>query len=115
MMGSAVPLTNRRLVLEDPQRVSDGSGGYSESWAPLGEIWAELKSQTGRTSGQEGASLSLQRYRITLRAMPQGSASRPRPGQRFRQGQRLFRIEAVGEADPGGRYLTCQCIEELAP
>ncbi|OIQ44705.1 MAG: phage tail protein [Roseobacter sp. MedPE-SW] len=109
------PHTRRRLVLEDPQRISDGAGGYSESWAPLGVIWGALKSQTGRTAGQDGGSLSLQRYKISLRATPQGSRSRPRPGQRFRQGQRLFRIEAVSESDPAGRYLTCQCIEEVAP
>lgn len=115
MTQSRAPQLRRRLVLEDPQRLSDGAGGYSESWAPLGVVWAGLSAQTGRTGGQEGGSLSLQRYKISLRATPQGSLSRPRPGQRFRQGQRLFRIEAVSEADPGGRYLECQCIEEVAP
>ena len=115
MTQSRAPQLRRRLLLEDPQRLSDGAGGYSESWAPLGVVWAELSAKTGRTAGQEGGSLSLQRYKITLRATPQGSLSRPRPGQRFRQGQRLFRIEAVSEADPGGRYLNCQCIEEVAP
>ena len=115
-MSAADPVqTNRRLVLEDPQRLSDGAGGYRESWADLGVVWAELTPMTGRTSGQEGGSLSLQRYRISLRATPQGAASRPRPGQRFRQGLRLFRIEAVSEADVMGRYLICQCIEEVAP
>lgn len=105
----------RRLVLEDPQRLSDGAGGYSESWAPLGVVWGAFTSQSGRTSGRDGGSLSLQRYKITLRAAPQGSPARPRPGQRLRQGQRLFRIEAVSEADSLGRYLTCQCQEEVAP
>lgn len=108
-------LTSRRLVLQDPQRISDGAGGYRESWADLGVVWAELTPMTGRTSGQEGGSLSLQRYRISLRASPQGAVSRPRPGQRFRKGLRLFRIEAVSEADAKGRYLICQCIEEVAP
>ncbi|MEP2717624.1 head-tail adaptor protein [Pseudophaeobacter sp.] len=106
---------NRQLVLEDPQRVSDGAGGYTESWAPLGSLWAALAPQAGRTAGQEGGSLSLQRYRITLRAAPMGSLSRPRSGQRFREGARLFRIEAVSEADLKAHYLTCQCIEEVAP
>ena len=115
MTRDVSPQPRRRLVLEDPQRFEDGAGGYSESWTPLGVLWGELDAKAGRTSGQEGGSLSLQRYRITLRAMPQGSLSRPRSGQRFRHGQRLFRIEAVSEADPGGRYLTCQCIEEVAP
>jgi head-tail adaptor len=107
--------TDRRLVLEDPQEQEDGAGGHVESWTPLGVVWAEMQAQAGRTTAQEGGRLSLQRYRISLRAMPQGSRSRPRAGQRFRMGQRLFRIEAVSEADPEARYLTCQCLEELAP
>ncbi len=115
MSKRRIPQTTRRMLLEDPQRLSDGAGGYSESWAPLGVVWAALQAQTGRTSGQEGASLSLQRYRVTLRALPMGSQSRPRPGQRLRMGQRLFRIDAVSEADPEARYLICQCIEELVP
>lgn len=115
MSGPTEPQSNRRLLLEDPQRLSDGAGGYVESWAPLGVVWGRLQAQSGRTSEQAGGSLSLQRHRITLRAMPMGSQSRPRAGQRFRMGQRLFRIEAVSEADPQGRYLSCQCIEEQAP
>lgn len=109
------PNTNRQLVLEDPQRLSDGAGGYSESWAPLGTVWADLASQSGRRTGQDGTSLSLQRYRVFLRASPQGARSRPRPGQRFREGQRLFLIDAVSEADTQGRYLVCHCIEEVVP
>ncbi|WP_297341988.1 head-tail adaptor protein, partial [Pseudophaeobacter sp.] len=70
MTQSRAPQLRRRLLLEDPQRLSDGAGGYSESWAPLGVVWAGLSAQTGRTAGQEGGSLSLQRYKITLRATP---------------------------------------------
>lgn len=106
---------NRKLMLEDPQRSQDGGGGYHESWTALGVLWAQMSALSGRTSGQEGGSLSLQRYRIILRATPQEAASRPRPGQRFREGSRLFRIEAVNEADPKGHYLACFCLEEVAP
>ena len=106
-----LPRLSRQLVLEDPQRSSDGSGGYSETWIALGTLWAEVKALTGRVTGD---SLSLQRYRITLRASPEGAASRPRPDQRFRDGSRLYRIDAVAEADPDARYLTCFAVEEVS-
>lgn len=114
-MTSQSIVLNRKLVLEDPQRMADGAGGFTQSWTALGEVWAQMHALNGRTADQEGGSLSLQRYRITLRATPQGSASRPRAGQRFRQENRFLRIEAVHEADPAGRYLRCLCIEEIAP
>ncbi|NRB19454.1 MAG: head-tail adaptor protein [Rhodobacteraceae bacterium] len=108
------PVLSRKLTLEDPTRASDGSGGHVEAWQGMGEIWAEIHSLTGRSKVQGGVDLSLQRYRITVRATPVGSASRPRPDQRFREGARLFLIDAVAEADDSGRYLTCFVQEEIS-
>ncbi|MFO7919993.1 MAG: head-tail adaptor protein, partial [Nioella sp.] len=39
---------------------------------------------------------------------------RPTPSQRFRDGARLFHIDAVTENDPGGRFLICYATEEGA-
>ena len=108
------PVLSRKLTLEDPQRASDGSGGHVEDWQELGEVWGEIQSLTGRSKVQGGVDLSLQRYRITVRATPVGSASRPRPDQRFREGARLFLIHAVTEEDDSGRYLTCFAQEEVS-
>ena len=71
-----------------------------------------MTSLTGRAKVQGGVDLSVQRYRVTVWATPVGSASRPRPDQRFRDGSRLFLIHAVAEADSDGRYLTCFVQEE---
>lgn len=106
------PLLNRRLMLEAPVRVPDDAGGYSVTWQALGTVWAEVKSATGRETAAGEATLSRASYRITLRAAPFGSPSRPLPDQRFRDGARLFTIEAVTEADPTGRYLVCVAQEE---
>ncbi|KIC22648.1 head-tail adaptor protein [Leisingera sp. ANG-Vp] len=105
------PKLSRQLLLEDPQRTSDGAGGYTETWVALGTVWADVNPLAGRMAGD---GLSLQKYRITLRAAPEGFASRPRPDQRFRDGSRVFRIDAVTEADPDGRYLTCFAAEEVS-
>jgi len=105
------PKLTRKLVLEDPQRSPDGAGGYTETWVALGTLWAEVKSLTGRAAGD---GLSLQKYRITLRATPEGLASRPRPDQRFRENSRLYRIDAVAESGPGACYITCFAVEEVS-
>lgn len=105
------PKLIRKLVLEDPQRAPDGAGGFTETWVALGTLWAEVKSLSGRLAG---GNLSLQKYRITLRASPEGFASRPRPDQRFRDSNRLYRIDAVAESGPDARYLTCFAVEEVS-
>ena len=106
------PRLSRRLMLEDPRRTSDGAGGHVEAWQVLGEHWCEMRALSGRSTDRLGTSLSLQRYRITLRAAPVGHSARPRPDQRCRDGGRIFRIDAVAEGDPDQRYLTCFVTEE---
>ena len=103
----------RRLVLEEAQAVGDGAGGLAESWVSLGTLWAEVSPGAGReAAGEEvwGAQVPL---RITVRAALPGDVRRPKPGQRFREGVRLFRILAVSERDAGGRYLACVAREEV--
>ncbi|MGH1451744.1 MAG: head-tail adaptor protein [Paracoccaceae bacterium] len=107
------PHLTRLLALETPERVSDGAGGYSQSWTELGQHWAEVSARTGRERAVEGAQASLTGYRIVVRGAPVGSDARPRPDQRFREGARIFRILAVAELDHAGRYLTCYAEEEI--
>ena len=109
----SAPHLNRKLVLEAPQRVADGAGGYSENWIVLGEHWAEVRARTGRERAEAGVPVSAVSYRIVVRGAPYGSASRPMPEQRFRDGARLFLIQAVAERDPEGRFLTCFADEEV--
>ena len=108
------PLLNRRLVLEGVTRNSDGAGGFVESWAALGELWAEVKPRSGGERDREDVGVSRMDVRVTVRAAPVGSPKRPDAGQRFREGSRIFRIMAVTEPDMAGRYLTCLAREEVA-
>ncbi len=108
------PVLNRKLVLEEPQRVADGAGGFTTSWVALGTLWAEIRAGTGRERAAEFLTVSTIPFRITVRAAPEGAPSRPRPEQRFVAGSRIFRILAVTESDPSGRYLVCFAQEEIS-
>ena len=108
----SAPKLTRALTLEHAVRMADGAGGFSLTWEPLGTLWAEVKTATGRERGGVSGPVSVGRYGVTVRATPVGSASRPVAGQRFRDGVRLFAIRAVSEADAEGRFLICQTEEE---
>lgn len=105
----SVPHFNRKLVLEAPQRVSDGAGGFSETWAALGIIWGEV---LPRGAGREVEASEL-KLKVTVRAAPQGAPSRPTAAMRFRDGDRIYVIDAVTEAEAAGRYLICFVKEEV--
>ena len=109
----SVPKLNRRLILEEAQRMPDGAGGFQLNWVPLGALWARLDAGAGRERAGEFLTVSSVPYRITVRAAPYGAPSRPKPEQRLRDGERVFRINAVSEEDPTGHYLTCFAQEEV--
>ena len=109
-----VPLSlNRKLVLEAPAQTADGAGGFSTDWTALGTMWGNVTARSGRTVNGEGAVHSQVRYRIIVRSAPVGSSMRPKPEQRFKEGTRLYRIDAVSESDLAGLYLECWAHEEV--
>ena len=108
------PHLSRRLVLEAPVRVPDGAGGYVETWAPLGNVWADVSLRSGGERAEAGMPVSRTRYRIVVRGAPVGSTMRPAPDQRFTGNGRVYVVRAVAEHDPAGRYLTCFADEEVA-
>ncbi|WP_299932776.1 phage head closure protein [uncultured Pelagimonas sp.] len=108
------PNLNRELALEALQRTADGAGGFTEAWQQLGTLWAEVQPRSGRLAEGDAGAVSVTGFRFVVRGAPDGHSARPVAGQRFLMGNRIFRIEAVTEAEPKGFYLNCHCEEELA-
>lgn len=106
------PCLNRKLRLEVPYRTRDDAGGYETNWALEGILWASVVPGTGGEAEVAGLSISTVPYKITVRASPIGSPSRPMAGHRLRDGDRVFRVQAVTEADAMARYLICTAREE---
>ena len=100
------------LVLESAQRVDDGMGGYRLEWRPLGILYAQMRAGSGAERQGEVGAESVVPWRITVRGARGRDPRRPRPEQRFRMGERVFRIEAVAEADKAGLWLDCLAREE---
>ena len=65
------PILNTELVLEEPQRIADGGGGFTTSWNPIGSPAAE---------GSHGRLIAgcPQRFtQLVYTAWPRGPTSRP--------------------------------------
>ena len=117
MTGAGGPARqlSRRLTLERSTRAADGAGGTIAAWVPLGQLWAEVTPLVPREGDTGGAPTLRRTLRIVVRGAPEAAASRPQPGQRFREGARLYPIDSVAEADPLGRFLLCLAHEEATP
>lgn len=112
MSGAIHP--SRQLVLEEVVRQPDNAGGFTEIWTALGTLWADIQAGYGREREITAATLSYVPYRIKVRAAPEGAPARPKPGQRFVEGPRVFKILAVADYGHDGRYVECFTKEEVS-
>lgn len=90
----------------------DGAGGFAIRWAPLGTLWGAVVHPPPREGMLPAGSGMRRPVRVTLRAAPPTAPSRPRPGQRLREGARFYLIDAVAPATADGRWLICHAHEE---
>ncbi|MBB5223489.1 head-tail adaptor [Amaricoccus macauensis] len=90
---------SRRLTLEERVAIPDGAGGNIVDWRALGAVWAEVRPRFAREAFVGAQPRARVTYRIIVRSVPYGGASRPRPDQRFRDGARVFDILSVADRD----------------
>ena len=107
------PHLNRALVLEGVVRAPDGAGGFTEAWGSWARFGPRCCPGPAATRWAKSGCCRRCLTGSPCGARRPGSASRPKAGQRFREGTRLFLIQAVTERDPPGRYLTCFAREEV--
>lgn len=106
------PELRTKLFLETVVLSEDLTGGFGEDWVTLGTMWGDVRPRSGRIREARAGDLSSMQFRIVVRAAPFGSPSRPKAGQRFRDAERIYSIEAVALADASGLYLECWASEE---
>ena len=112
MSAAVIPELNRAMVLETRALNPDGGGGQVEAWVALGTLWAAIERPAARLVADGAREVPALRVRIIVRAAPTGQDRRPLPGQRMRQGDRIFAIQAVSEYDPKGRFLQLWAEED---
>lgn len=107
------PTLNTELVLEAPNRIADGGGGYSVAWTPVGTLWAELQPRSAREQVSGGRETTEVTHKITIRTAPANSPRRPSADCRFRSGGRVFEITGVAPLDGRNQFLTCWAVEGI--
>lgn len=105
---------SRLMVLERPENAADGGGGEVRTWRGVAAHWATACAVSATEAVVAGGEASRVTHRIALRWSPVGSAMRPTPRDRLREGARVFNIVGVAEADDDNRFLTCWAVEGMA-
>lgn len=66
---------NHRITLLKPPAGTDTAGRPLKTWTPLGEVWADVKFQTGAEVIRGGAEMSLVKVSIRIRSRADVDAS----------------------------------------
>ena len=104
----------RKLTLEARVSAPDGGGGNVETWAPVAVHWAALRARGAREAFSAGRQASRVSHVMEIRYLPFGHPSRPVADQRFREGERVFAVIGVSEADDRRERLICWLEEGRA-
>lgn len=97
---------NKWIHLEVLEPISDGGGGYTDTWRPIWEGWAERQPPKPRdiTMAQQNTFTLTHVFRIR-------HTDRIDRSMRFREGERIFQILSYHADDPRERYLKVYCQE----
>ena len=111
MNGRGLSSLDRLLTLEAFETEGDGGGGTGGAWRVLGRRWARVEPISAASLRIGDVMRPELTHRITLRWSAPDAPSRPKPGQRFREGARVFAVEGVAEIDAVRRWLLCWARE----
>ncbi|MGH6737325.1 MAG: phage head closure protein [Methyloceanibacter sp.] len=106
MSGPDIGELRRRLTLEQAQRVSDGAGGFTETWVEVATVWAALRPSGGSEAVEADRLAGRVSHEVVLRYRPGVT-----PAMHFRLGARVFHILAAIDVDERKTWLRCQCEE----
>ena len=65
--GQQIGRFDKRIKFQYQTRVSDGMGGYTNTWTDDLTVWADIQPMTGRQALQEGQIQGEQQFKIYIR------------------------------------------------
>lgn len=98
-----------RLTLERATPTPDGAGGSTLAWNAVAAVPADVTPVKADERGVGEGLADLTLHKIVIRKRAEVFTS-----DRFRLGERVFRIRSIRDPAEDGRYLACLCEEEGA-
>jgi head-tail adaptor len=105
-MSRVARLLNQRLEVWRRSRVSDGGGGWAETWAQVGGT--PVRARLSQPSARERVIADAAQARLThvVYLVPDADVRR---GDELRLGARVFEVLATFEPSVPGTYLRADC------
>lgn len=96
-----------RVTLQSISRVSDGQGGYTESWTDVADLWASIEPVKGYEKYQAMQVQTPVSHKMVIRYRS-GVTTK----NRILYGSRVFDIKEVLNVNEDGRFLQIKALEQ---
>lgn len=97
---------NKRLTIQTVARVSDGQGGFTETWSDGSTVWASIEPMKAYERFQAHQMAVPVSHKIVMRY-----SSTVDESVRLKYGTRIFNIKEVINVDEANRFLKIKAIE----
>jgi SPP1 family predicted phage head-tail adaptor len=95
-----------RVTVQTAVQVSDGQGGFTETWTDGPTVWASIEPLKGYERVQAMQTQSPQTHKITVRYTPDITSA-----SRLKFGTRVFGVKEVLNTEERNRFLVIKAIE----
>lgn len=95
-----------RLVLEELSTSGDGGGGVADEWEEVATLWAGLSPTRGFEENRGGKPEAQMGHKVLIRYRADLVST-----MRFREGARIFEIQAIRNVDERSAYQEVRCVE----
>lgn len=96
-----------RVTLQSLARVSDGQGGYSESWTDVSDVWVSIAPMKGYERFQAMQMQTPVTHKIVMRYRSDVTTA-----HRLLYGSRVFALKEVLNRDEDSRFLDIKALEQ---
>ncbi len=97
-----------RISLQESTLVSDGQGGYTETWENYADVWADVKPLKSYEKFQAATLQTPTSHKITIRYR-QGVL----PKHRIKFGERIMDIKGIINVNEDSAFLEIMALEKI--
>jgi SPP1 family predicted phage head-tail adaptor len=95
-----------RLTIQNVSRVSDGQGGFTETWNDGTTVWANITPMKGYEKFQAMQMQTPLTHKIAMRYTSEVTTA-----SRLKFGTRVFEVKEVINIEERGRFLAIKALE----
>jgi SPP1 family predicted phage head-tail adaptor len=101
---------DKRVTIQSASQISDGQGGFTETWSDGASVWAWIQPVKGYEKFQASQTQTPLSHKIVTRYRTDITTA-----SRLKYGDRIFWVKEVINRDEANQFLDIRALERATP